>query len=515
MEAVFAGRGSNWRPSGWFPFFLLPGLVRSGILVAVLFTGFTWLRHGDEVARLSATTIAPVRWPLLGAHFAAYALLLWITVGIPHESLSDAVWDLLNCFRVVWAMAVVAFGTLALISRRFIAGVLRVSGPLTWYSAGAALLAIPVALVVASSWDSLGTPVSRVTLRLTEGMLRPLLPGLSVDVSTLTIGTSIFNGTVAWGCSGLEGISLLVAVSAVWIAVFHAELRIGRALLLIPVGAALLFVLNAFRIAVLILVGNAGWPDIALHGFHSQAGWIAFSGVAFGMAVVANRSSWISTARISTAPRAVTHSERNTTADYLLPLMAILAAAMVSETLSGGFEWAYSLRVLAGAIALYACRRGYASAIGGFGWEAAAAGALVFVIWIAGDRQAASPMPLALADASAAMRAFWIATRIAGAVITVPLAEELAFRGYLMRRLMAENFDAVALNRTSLSALAVSSLIFGATHGARWPAGIAAGIVFGWLARRKGRLGDAIAAHAMANALLACYVLGKSQWQYW
>jgi exosortase/archaeosortase family protein len=48
-----------------------------------------------------------------------------------------------------------------------------------------------------------------------------------------------------------------------------------------------LFLLNAVRIAALILIGNSGARQIALGGFHLQAGWIAFNGVALVFSVAA------------------------------------------------------------------------------------------------------------------------------------------------------------------------------------------------------------------------------------
>jgi len=49
--------------------------------------------------------------------------------------------------------------------------------------------------------------------------------------------------------------------------------------------------LNALRIAILMLIGNAGFPDVAAYGFHSQAGWIAFNSVACGLAFLSRRGS--------------------------------------------------------------------------------------------------------------------------------------------------------------------------------------------------------------------------------
>ena len=72
-----------------------------------------------------------------------------------------------------------------------------------------------------------------------------------------------------------------------WLWFFRREIRFPRALLLIPCALACAFLLNVVRIAALILIGNAGAPEVAFVGFHSQAGWIAFTLVALGFSVLA------------------------------------------------------------------------------------------------------------------------------------------------------------------------------------------------------------------------------------
>ena len=89
----------------------------------------------------------------------------------------------------------------------------------------------------------------------------------------------------------------------------------------------------------------------------------------------------------------------------------------------------------------------------------------------------------------------WLAVRIAGAVLLTPVVEESFFRGYLQPRLIRAGLPASA-------AVCAAAALFGLLHG-RWLAGTAAGIVFGAVALRRGRLVDAIAAHAAANAVLA------------
>jgi CAAX prenyl protease-like protein len=102
----------------------------------------------------------------------------------------------------------------------------------------------------------------------------------------------------------------------------------------------------------------------------------------------------------------------------------------------------------------------------------------------------------------------------------VPIAEELAFRGFLLRRLSISSgspadFQAVDFRRVTYFAIATSSILFGLMHGERWFAGALAGVVYAMMARRRRSIGNAIAAHATTNALIAVYVLAGGNWQLW
>ena len=91
-------------------------------------------------------------------------------------------------------------------------------------------------------------------------------------------------------------------------------------------------------------------------------------------------------------------------------------------------------------------------------------------------------------------------------MITVPIAEELTFRGYLLRRLLSANFDDLSTLRFTGLSCVVSSVLFGALHG-RWLAGTVAGLCPAWALYRRGRVDDAILAHAITNALITADVL--------
>jgi CAAX prenyl protease-like protein len=111
-------------------------------------------------------------------------------------------------------------------------------------------------------------------------------------------------------------------------------------------------------------------------------------------------------------------------------------------------------------------------------------------------------------------RYVWIASKLIGSIVTVPLAEELAFRGYLLRRLIAADFQAVSPQHFTWMSFLFSSVAFGLLHG-RWLAGTLAGMAFALTVYRRGRLGEAVLAHAVTNALIAATVLGTGAWYLW
>lgn len=97
----------------------------------------------------------------------------------------------------------------------------------------------------------------------------------------------------------------------------------------------------------------------------------------------------------------------------------------------------------------------------------------------------------------------------------MPIAEELAFRGYLLLRLVSADFERVSFGGVTWIALAVSSLAFGAIHGARWFAGAVAGLLYAPVLRKRGRFGGSASGHGSTNALLANCVISRDEWRLW
>lgn len=366
--------------------------------------------------------------------------------------------------------------------------------------------------------QELWAPTAQLTFDLVRDVLSPLLPTLQADASTRILRTPNFAVEVSSICSGLEGVGLMLAFCSAWLLYFRAEYRFPRALLIIPAGVLLVFGLNVLRIAALVLIGNAGHPAIAVYGFHSQAGWIAFNCAACGVALASRSSSWLSrTSRRERPQHGGTMATINPTAAYLMPFLGILAAGMVSRAASSGFETWYALRLLVACAALGVCWRPLAQLDWRFGWRGIGTGVAVFGLWLGASHFLLTPhgMPAPLAAMPAGERTLWIAARVATGVIAAPIAEELAYRGYLMRRPLGEDFESIPFRSVGWTALLVTALAFGVLHGALWLPGIVAGVGYGLILIRTGRMGEAVAAHATTNLLLAAWVLAAGQWQLW
>jgi membrane protease YdiL (CAAX protease family) len=94
--------------------------------------------------------------------------------------------------------------------------------------------------------------------------------------------------------------------------------------------------------------------------------------------------------------------------------------------------------VLSAAVVLWAFRCDHADLRWTWSWPSVAIGAVVFLAWMGLERVTATTgagetLSIGLARLSPVMAGTWLAFRVFGSVVTVPLAEELAFRGYLTR----------------------------------------------------------------------------------
>lgn len=513
-----------------------------------------WLQYAPQVAQVAvaaATTwlllSGPAIWRLLGtvttqrsrsldvalfamhvALFAAFAVVGHVLLG-SHVTVAAESELALHAPSSTWCAVWCSIGIAA-----GFAGAAWTLPPAGWRRIAlefrsshlAALSAGVVAWYVGELAEQGWRPLAELTFRMVSGILNCLYDDIVVVPSILQVGTERFSVTIDPSCSGYAGLGLMTVFLTMFLLAFRQRLKFPQAFVLLPFGLLAVWLLNSARIAALIAIGTHGAPDVALGGFHSQAGWIAFNLVALGLAAAALQVPWFTTDRdaapASTRNRVRSESIFNDpTAAHLGPFLGVLLVGMVGgaatpEGQSLSFAW-HVVRIAVGAALIWLLRPGRSGQLWRASWPAIAVGTGVYAIWLAllpsaSTAATSSPFP---ADWSTLSAGIAVGVRLLGYVIVTPLVEELAFRGYVLRRVMAVEFDSVRLRPAPWVGLAVSAALFGAFHGSHWLAGIAAGAAYGWLYVRRGSLGDSVVAHATTNGLLAVHALWTGNWAAW
>ena len=332
--------------------------------------------------------------------------------------------------------------------------------------------------------------------------------------STYVLGQGAFFVEVGQSCSGIEGFALVTVFSLTYIALFRHQLAFPRIFLIIPIGLLLSFLLNAVRITLLLWIGLNVSPDLAVDGFHSNAGWLMFAALTFVGMLAVHATPWLqraparSNARLDAAAPTLPPLRDDWNVARILPFMVFMGSAVVVSSFFAEPETAYPLRVAAMMAALWFCRRPILRLDWGLSPLAIGAGAVIAGLWIwLGQLSGPAAQEAPALLMGGAVFAAWAVIRVLGTVMIVPLIEELFFRSYL--------FDLLGARRSRLGAVAaigLSSVAFAALHQ-RFALALFAGLVFAALALRpRGRWSDTVICHATANAVIAGYAVLTGTW---
>jgi len=107
-----------------------------------------------------------------------------------------------------------------------------------------------------------------------------------------------------------------------------------------------------------------------------------------------------------------------------------------------------------------------------------------------------------------------IAFRIFGAVLVVPIVEEIFWRGFLMRTIIKPEFEKVPLGTFQPLSFYITTVAFAMVHVEYGSATLFALIAGWWFCKTKS-LRAVIILHAAANLGLAIYVLLTKNWFLW
>jgi CAAX prenyl protease-like protein len=108
----------------------------------------------------------------------------------------------------------------------------------------------------------------------------------------------------------------------------------------------------------------------------------------------------------------------------------------------------------------------------------------------------------------------FIAMRMAGLVILVPIIEELFWRGFLLRWFIAADWQHVKLGQFSGGSFLGVTLLFAVAHSEWLAAAVYCGLLNGLLYWKRD-LWNCVVAHSVSNLLLGIYILSTGSWELW
>ncbi len=372
-----------------------------------------------------------------------------------------------------------------------------------------ALLPILLAAALVPDLAELALPLwdwqvlTTATFLAVAGFLRLFSTDVEVAPTDFVIGVDGFFVHIARQCSGVEGFALVTAFVALYAFIFRGEVRQIRFwLVVLPLGLVLSWMLNVVRIGSLVLIGAHVSPQVAVNGFHSYAGWLFFTVLAFVLIWFVQTAGWLHYRGNRTGAIPVRHDP---VAAAIVPFVVFMVVSTFIAAIfpSAGLGFPLNtLALMAVTAVFWPVYRGLAV------WPdpvPVLAGAVVGGLWVLTAPAPDLMLEMAVATMPALPFAIWAGLRVLGTVVFVPLVEEMFFRGYLLRRLDGSS----PWQRGA--AILLSSLAFAALHG-RWVEAGLAGVVFAALMLRRGRVGDAIWAHIIANAVVAGMALMQREW---
>jgi uncharacterized protein len=212
---------------------------------------------------------------------------------------------------------------------------------------------------------------------------------------------------------------------------------------------------------------------------------------------------------------------------YLLPMLVFLMLTGLQPYLpKSAFPITYTVKTIVVGCLLIALRKQFTPIRWNYWYVGIALGVVGIFQWVLMQNWLGAhfawfaPSPDAFdptkAIASPIVRNSFIAVRIIGAVLVVPVMEELFWRDFLWRTILAPNdFKLASVGEFGWAPVLIVPLAFCSVHGNWFPTAIVWGILIELLLVWSKSLGACILMHATTNLLLAVYVLQYHAWGFW
>jgi exosortase E/protease (VPEID-CTERM system) len=353
--------------------------------------------------------------------------------------------------------------------------------------------------------------LSEPTIKVAKFILDLFYTDITINPDKAMLGRLDYSVIADQMCSGYVGIGMITVFLIWYLATFRSKFRFPAVLLAFPIGVTLIWLSNCLRIALIVAIGSSLSAEIATESFHANAGWIFFIATSVTMVAITRNSRFFNK-EIGEDRIAIDSVDA-----LAIPFLIMLAATLISSSLSPEFQWLYPVRAIATGLAILFLWKHIKLQTVSPAVFSIIAGIVVFVLWITlvpSSYEEDRKFSASLFSVSTFLSVGWIIIRLLGSVIVIPIAEELAFRGYLPILFTGSEADRHRAWETQLLPFLISSLLFGALHSSLL-AGTLAGAVYYLVKLRSGRLWDAVVAHMTSNLLLSAYVLLSGHWSYW
>ena len=211
---------------------------------------------------------------------------------------------------------------------------------------------------------------------------------------------------------------------------------------------------------------------------------------------------------------------------YVLPMGTFLVFTWIGGTWKTLYPISYVAKAILVAIMLFALRKHYTKVRWNHWWLGVIVGVVgifqwvIMQLWLQKHFEFFKPSADVFNpfDTFANPIVLWsfIFVRIASAALVVPVMEELFWRDYLWRYILAPNdFELAKVGEMNWTPFVIVCGAFALVHGNWWLTSIVwAAMIAGLLVYTKS-IGACIIAHATTNLLLAGYVLKWKDWAFW
>lgn len=360
------------------------------------------------------------------------------------------------------------------------------------------------------SQDELWRPLSLATVEASAHLLHAFGQTVVLDRNDLIVGTPEFSIVVTRFVSGYESVGLFAIFSATLGLALVRRVALFRFALLILAGSAVVWIACAARIAGFVAMGEHVSADLALSAFHTRVGWLPLIAGALGLIALAVHHPAF--ARNRSQEEYVLRSARA----HLTPLAILLAVGFAAGALTRDPRGLIAVGIAFAGVSLFR-QRGHREPLFAPGpLSLALAIPFATVLWVALvgaqgglELALAPPRPPAGFDTLA-----YLLLTLLGTTIVVPIAQELALRGYLQRRLQDEDFDLCPQGQLSPVAVLVPAFLFG-LMSSNFLAGFFLSLVLSGATSLRGRLSDAVFLHVGVRFALVLVAFASGHHELW